>query len=382
MGEDVEFSQADVPADTGFDLTPERAGAMVHALDERVQALPAHADKTASLKVDVGDDGRLLVHCHAGCSAEAVVGAMGLSVPDLYPDGERLVQKNVVVGRRQQLAAKEDMPPQPIEPALVEEMHRALTRAGRDYLIRFLLGKTGRRWDGVPVPGVAIKDLDATILTRFRERAARSKRLGADALDEDDSGLIEKLRLTEGRYLKRAAILLFHPDPERFFTGAAVKFGYFESDADLRYHDEVHGDLFTQVSKAMDLLLTKYLKAGISYEGIQRVLAACREAGTPEPRIQVEPGELWVEFPFSAAYLASTSTVDRPPEASGKTTQERVLSLLREDPGLTRRALADRIGITPDGIKYHLDRLRDAGRIRHVGPTKKGRWVVLEGSHE
>jgi ATP-dependent DNA helicase RecG len=138
-------------------------------------------------------------------------------------------------------------------------------------LDRFLLGKTGRRWDAAPVPGVTIEDLDAGVLARFRERAARSKRLGAEALEEDDAGLIEKLRLAEGRYLKRAAVLLFHPDPERFVTGASVKIGYFASESDLRYHDEISGDLFTQVAKTMDLVLTKYLKAGISYEGIQRI---------------------------------------------------------------------------------------------------------------
>jgi ATP-dependent DNA helicase RecG len=121
------------------------------------------------------------------------------------------------------------------------------------------------------VPGVAVGDLDGSVLTRFRERAARTKRLGVDALAEDDAGLIEKLRLAEDRYLKRAAVLLFHADPERFFSGASVKIGYFEREADLRFHDEVHGGLFAQVSTTMDLLLTKYLKAGISYEGIQRV---------------------------------------------------------------------------------------------------------------
>ena len=34
---------------------------------------------------------------------------------------------------------------------------------------------------------------------------------------------------------------------------------------------EIEGDLFTQVDKTVDFLLTKYLKATISYEGIQRV---------------------------------------------------------------------------------------------------------------
>jgi len=138
-------------------------------------------------------------------------------------------------------------------------------------LDHFLLSKTGKRWDAVPVPGVGTGDLDAKVLTRFRERAAKSKRVGPEVLEEDDAGLIEKLRLMDGEYLKRAAVLLFHPDPERFITGASIKIGYFQSDSDLRYHDEIHGDLFTQVARTMDLLLTKYLKAPISYEGVQRV---------------------------------------------------------------------------------------------------------------
>ncbi len=138
-------------------------------------------------------------------------------------------------------------------------------------LDRFLLEKTGKCWDAVPVPNVGINDLDASALTRFRERAMRANRLETSVLKESEFDLIEKLRLTENQYLKRAGVLLFHPDPERFFTGASIKIGYFDSETDLRYHDEVCGDLFSQVSKTMDLLMTKYLKALISYDGIQRV---------------------------------------------------------------------------------------------------------------
>ncbi|HEY9093498.1 MAG TPA: CHC2 zinc finger domain-containing protein, partial [Candidatus Cryosericum sp.] len=35
---------------------------------------PAHDDRRPSLRVTTGDDGRALVHCHAGCPPEAVVG--------------------------------------------------------------------------------------------------------------------------------------------------------------------------------------------------------------------------------------------------------------------------------------------------------------------
>ena len=45
---------------------------------------PAHSDRTPSLSVRVGDDGRVLLHCHAGCSVDAVCAALGLTVRDLY----------------------------------------------------------------------------------------------------------------------------------------------------------------------------------------------------------------------------------------------------------------------------------------------------------
>ena len=60
------------------------------------------------------------------------------------------------------------------------------------------------------------------------------------------------------------------------------------------------------------------------------------------------------------------------------TTQERVLDLLRTEPTISGRLIAERIGITQDGVKYHLTRLRAAGRVRHVGPAKGRRWEVPE----
>ena len=90
-------------------------------------------------------------------------------------------------------------------------------------------------------------------------------------LKDDNIGLLDKLRLFDGDYLKRAAVLLFHKDPEKYVTGAYVKIGFFREDADLVFQDEIHGNLFQQISRLMDLLCTKYLKAVITYEGIQRI---------------------------------------------------------------------------------------------------------------
>jgi len=138
-------------------------------------------------------------------------------------------------------------------------------------LDRFLLRKQGRHWDGIPTPHVTVGDLDTQALEYFRKQALRSQRLSSEILNEPDQALLEKLHLMEGDYLTRAATLLFHAEPERFFTGAYIKIGFFESNVDLRYHDEVHGALFTQDNQTIAILHAKYLKALISYEGLQRI---------------------------------------------------------------------------------------------------------------
>jgi hypothetical protein len=46
---------------------------------------PAHDDKHASLSIAVSDDGKILTHCHAGCSTETIVRARGLTMADLFP---------------------------------------------------------------------------------------------------------------------------------------------------------------------------------------------------------------------------------------------------------------------------------------------------------
>jgi ATP-dependent DNA helicase RecG len=65
-------------------------------------------------------------------------------------------------------------------------------------------------------------------------------------------------------------------------------------------------------------------------------------------------------------------------ETTQETTPKKILASLRVEPTLTRKLLAQRLGISEDGVKYHLNKLKAAGRIRHVGPTKGGRWEMVE----
>ena len=45
---------------------------------------PAHDDQRASLSVSRGEDGRVLLHCHAGCELEAILREIGLKASNLF----------------------------------------------------------------------------------------------------------------------------------------------------------------------------------------------------------------------------------------------------------------------------------------------------------
>ena len=139
-------------------------------------------------------------------------------------------------------------------------------------LNRFILQRTGRHWDEFPIERAKVEELSASALNRFRKEAARSGRVDEGVLNDNTEHLLHDLRLIdEDGHLNRAALLLFHPDPERFVFGAYIKIGFFRDDkGNLEFQDEVHGALMEQVDKAMDLIKTKYLIYRISYEGISR----------------------------------------------------------------------------------------------------------------
>lgn len=138
-------------------------------------------------------------------------------------------------------------------------------------LNQFLLRKTGITWDSVPIQDVAIRDLRNDSFDIFREQAVLSKRMDKKDIDSSNEQLLDSLNLLDQGMLKRAAVLLFHHNPEKWIPGTYVKIGYFETDSELRYQDEIHGSLISQADKIVDLIFTKYLKAEISYRGVTRV---------------------------------------------------------------------------------------------------------------
>lgn len=56
-----------------------------HSSDDWKACCPAHDDRTPSLSIREGDDGRVLLHCFAGCAIDSICEAFGITTADLMP---------------------------------------------------------------------------------------------------------------------------------------------------------------------------------------------------------------------------------------------------------------------------------------------------------
>ena len=336
-------------------------------------------------------------------------------------------------------------------------------------LEEFLLRKRGRTWDSVPQPYLKIDDLDESSIKMFKEDAIRSQRMTEAELQLNNAELMDKLHLVEGDYLKRAAALIFHADPEKFITGAWVKIGFFNNQNQLLYQDEVHGSLFQQMEKTMDFLTTKYAKAYIRYEGLQRVdelpiprdalreailnalihkdyssftpiqisvydtkmmiwntailsqnwtaetltqkhgsrphnpdIAAtffrageveawgqgieriqtyCADYGCPAPEWRYDGAGVWTVLynkvnPNNVEKGVKKTTEKATEKATEKTT-EKILSIIKINPQVTYKELAEALGLTEDGIYSSVKSLRSRGILRRIGGRKEGHWEII-----
>ena len=58
-----------------------------------------------------------------------------------------------------------------------------------------------------------------------------------------------------------------------------------------------------------------------------------------------------------------------------KTTQK-IIALIEESPEISRKELAEVIGLTEYGIKYHLKKMQKKGILERIGPARGGYWKI------
>ena len=182
----------------------------------------------------------------------------------------------------------------------------------------------------------------------------------------------------EVRVEKDMIEIISHPGPDRSVTLDGLRTFKVKS---RRYRNRRIGEFLKEL----------HLTEGRN-TGFKKILDALRQNGSPLPEFETNEAHdyfiarLFVREGFydyesgntSGTTKETTSNVSgTTKETTRETTREILISAIRKNPRITVKELAALVGLTADGVRYHVDKLRQEGILSREGSTKSGRWIIL-----
>ena len=101
--------------------------------------------------------------------------------------------------------------------------------------------KSGSTWDNIVEERAGSNEINNDSIEKFKKYAA--DRIPSIIKETDNKTLSKKLNLIDDRDLKRAAILLFGNDPQKFYLQSVVRIGKFLSETEIQTTDIIKGNL-------------------------------------------------------------------------------------------------------------------------------------------
>jgi len=112
--------------------------------------------------------------------------------------------------------------------------------------------------------------------------------------------------------------------------------------------------------------------------GIEKIMDGCKIAGLPEPLIEEFAGGVQVTFYKNIKSKTVTTPVTTPATTPTTTPEEKVLSCISKNNRISKQEIGNLLGVTRDGVSYHIKKLRKKGIIAWIGSPGKGHWEIVK----
>jgi predicted HTH transcriptional regulator len=113
--------------------------------------------------------------------------------------------------------------------------------------------------------------------------------------------------------------------------------------------------------------------------GFPKIIAAWKQAGWDVPKlknkIELDEVELTLPIPHSKD---NQSGVSKGVSKGVSDTARSILNLIKDNPKIGRKELADKTEISLKNVQKHINRLKEVGLIQRIGSPKYGYWNVIE----
>ena len=109
--------------------------------------------------------------------------------------------------------------------------------------------------------------------------------------------------------------------------------------------------------------------------GYKKIREGFESAGLPMPKVENFCGGVRVTFQRKSA---TDTTTEKTTQKNVEKSVEKVWRLIKQDPYITTKQIADAVGLSTRGIEENIKKLKREGRIRRIGGDNGGHWEVIE----
>ncbi len=110
--------------------------------------------------------------------------------------------------------------------------------------------------------------------------------------------------------------------------------------------------------------------------GIKRIINSCLAYNLPHPKFEEIAVGVRVTV-FKTTQKTKVQTKVKTQVITKVKASDAILTMIRENPSITRRELAAHLNLTMNGIDWNLNKLKKEGRLKRIGPDKGGYWEVV-----
>lgn len=75
--------------------------------------------------------------------------------------------------------------------------------------------------------------------------------------------------------------------------------------------------------------------------------------------------------------IDEVKTTQKLPQTYPNTTMK-IIEAIKDNPFITRKELSGKLGISIDGVKYHIKILNKEGILKREGSNRAGKWIIIE----
>lgn len=177
---------------------------------------------------------------------------------------------------------------------------------------------------------------------------------------------------------------LIHRD---YYQSSAIRLFVFDDRIELHSPGTLPSDLTVEdikkgISKPRNQLLFEFARYFLPYTGVgSGILRVAQTFDNVDYYNDLDLDEFRITIPRKKKLIQTTNVPhdvphDVPHEKDGKSRQERIMDLVRMNPGITRELMAKMLGVNAKTIGRELAKMKD--KITYRGSGNHGHWEIIE----